>query len=45
LASWTISRMSHCRPLIEKRPPFSAMDSSRDVVLAAPYGIVSAIGV
>src|SRR5262245_26202214 len=25
LASCTINRMSHCRPLIEKRPPFSAM--------------------
>jgi hypothetical protein len=25
--------MSHCRPLIVRRPPFSATDTSRDVVL------------
>ena len=28
LASWTINRMSHCRPLIVKRPPFSVLAAS-----------------
>ncbi len=35
LASWTISRISHWRPLIVKRPPFSAMAFIPGIVLIA----------